>query len=47
MEEGVDITDFINRIVYILKWDLGQLKVSIQEVGLLKLEDPIKVSDKG
>ena len=35
-EEGVGITDFINKIVYILKGDLYWVKISIQKVGLME-----------
>ena len=40
MEEGVGITDLINRIVQILKQDLKQVKISIQEAGLM---EPVKL----
>ena len=43
----VNVTDLINRIVQVLRWDLGQLRVSVREAGLLELEDPIKASDEG
>ena len=36
-EGGVDITDFINRIVQILKEDLYQIKISTQKAGLMEL----------
>ena len=37
MEEGVDITDFINRIVQVLKGDLYWVKISIQNAELMEL----------
>ena len=37
MEEGVDITDLINRIVQVLKEDLYWVKISIQNTELIKL----------
>ena len=39
-EEKIGITDFINRIVQIFKWDLKQIKISTQEVGLIKPVEP-------
>ena len=40
IEEGVGVTDFINRIVQILKWDLKQIRINTQEVGLM---EPVKL----
>ena len=40
MEKEVGVIDFINRIVQIFKWDLRQVKISIQEAGLIK---PVKL----
>ena len=39
-EKGVGITDFINRIVQVLKEDLERLAVSTQDIGLMK---PVKL----
>ena len=39
MEEGVGVIDFINRIVQVLKRDLYQVKISIQDTELIK---PVK-----
>ena len=36
-EEGVDITNLINRIVQVLREDLYWIKISIQDAGLIKL----------
>ena len=36
MEKGVGVTDFISRIVQILKQDLRQLRISAQDVELIK-----------
>ena len=36
MEEGVGITDFINRIVQVLKRDLYWVKISVQKAELIK-----------
>ena len=38
-EEGVGVTDLINRIVQVLKKDLERLTVSTQNTGLIK---PVK-----
>ena len=35
-EEGVGITDFISKIVQILKQDLRQLKINTQDTELIK-----------
>ena len=43
-EEGVGITDFISRIVQVLKEDLYWVRISAQEVRLIKL---VKLWDKG
>ena len=40
MEEGVGITDFINRIVQILKRDLYWVKINTQDTELIK---PVKL----
>ena len=39
MEEGVSVTDLINRIVQILRRNLRQVKISTQEAGLI---EPVK-----
>ena len=39
-KKGVDVIDFINRIVQIFRWDLKQIKISTQEVGLM---EPVKL----
>ena len=39
MEEGVGVTDFINRIVQVLKRDLYRIKISAQDAELIK---PVK-----
>ena len=39
MEKGAGVTDFINRIVQILRRDLRQVKISTQEAGLM---EPVK-----
>ena len=44
MEKGVGVTDLINRIVQILRWDLRQLRISAQDAELIK---PVKLWDKG
>ena len=36
MEEGVGITDLINRIVQVLKKDLYWVKISTQDTELIK-----------
>ena len=36
-EEGVGVIDFINRIIQQVRRDLGELLVSIQNAGLIKL----------
>ena len=43
-EERVGVTNFINKIVQILKQDLRQVKISTQEAGLIK---PVKLQNKG
>ena len=43
-EEGVGVTDFINRIVQVLKKDLYWFRISAQKAGLLK---PTKSGNKG
>ena len=40
MEEGVGVTNLINRIVQILKGDLYWLKISTQDAELIK---PVKL----
>ena len=37
MEEGIGITDLINRIVQVLKGDLYWVKISTQNIELIKL----------
>ena len=44
MEEGIDIIDFINRIVQVLKRDLYWVRISIQDTGLM---ESVKLWDKG
>ena len=44
MEEGAGVIDFINRIVQILKRDLRQFRISVQDVELIK---PVELWDKG
>ena len=44
MEEGVGVTDFINRIVQVLRGNLYWVKISIQKVGLI---EPVKLWDEG
>ena len=44
MEEGVGVIDFINRIVQILKKDLYWVKISVQNIKLIKL---VELWDKG
>ena len=39
-EEGAGITDFINRIVQVLKEDLYWVKISVRDAGLM---EPIKL----
>ena len=39
-EKGVSITDFIYRIVQVLKEDLERLTVSTQDIGLM---EPVKL----
>ena len=41
---SVNVTDLINWIVQILKRELIQLRISIQDTGLIK---PVKPQDKG
>ena len=36
-KEGVGVTDFINRIVQVLKGDLYWVKISMQNTGLMEL----------
>ena len=40
MEEGVGVTDLINRIVQVLKRDLYWVKISIQDMELM---EPVKL----
>ena len=37
------VTDFINKIAQILRRDLERFKVSTQDIGLLKLEEPVEI----
>ena len=43
-KRGVSVTDFISKIVQVLKRDLYGVKISTQDAGLIKL---IKPWDKG
>ena len=43
-EEGVGVTDLINRIVLILKRDLEQFQTSTRDIELIDQED---LGDKG
>ena len=36
MEKGVGVTDFINRIVQVLKEDLYWVKISTQDIELME-----------
>ena len=36
MEEGVGIMDLISWIVQILKWDVRQLRISVQDAELME-----------
>ena len=40
MEEGVGITDLINRIVQVLKRNLYWFKISTQDIELIKPVEP-------
>ena len=40
MEKGMGVTDFINRIVQILRGDLYWVKISTQDAKLIKLVKP-------
>ena len=44
MEKGVGIINFINRIVQVLKRDLYQVRISVQNAELIEL---VKLWDKG
>ena len=37
MEKRVGVTDFINRIVQVLKGDLYWVKISVRDIELIKL----------
>ena len=39
-EKGVGVTDFINRIVQVLKEDLYWVRISTRDMGLIK---PVKL----
>ena len=39
-EEGVGVTDFINRIVQVLKKDLYWVRISTQDAELMELVEP-------
>ena len=41
---GIVITDFINRILQVLKEDLYWLRISAQDAGLM---EPVELWDKG
>ena len=43
-EEGAGVTDFINRIVQVLKEDLYWIKISTRDIGLMEL---VKLWDEG
>ena len=43
-EEGVGVTDLINRIVQVLKKDLHQIRISAQDTGLMEL---VELWDEG
>ena len=38
-EEGVDVTDLINRIVQVLREDLYWVRISVRDAGLI---EPVK-----
>ena len=40
IEEGVGVTDLINRIVQVLRGDLYWFKISTQDIGLM---EPVKL----
>ena len=40
MEEGVGVTDLINRIVQVLRGDLYWVKISTRDTELIKLVEP-------
>ena len=40
MEEGVNITNLINRIVQVLKRDLYWVKISVQDIELIEPVEP-------
>ena len=40
MEEGVSVTNLINRIVQVLKGDLYWFKISTQDIKLIELVKP-------
>ena len=40
MEEGVGVTDLINRIIQVLRGDLYWFKISTQDMGLM---EPVKL----
>ena len=44
MEEKAGVTDFINRIVQVLKKDLYWVKINTQNIKLIKL---VELWDKG
>ena len=43
-EKGVGVTDFINRIVQVLKRDLYWVRISAQDTELMK---PVELWDEG
>ena len=40
MEEGIGVTDLINRIVQVLREDLYWVRISTQDAELIKLVEP-------
>ena len=44
MLKSVAVTDFINRIVQVLREDLYWVRISVQEVGLM---EPVEPWDEG
>ena len=43
-KKGVNVTDFIYKVVQVLKENLYQIRINIQDTGLIK---PIKLQDEG
>ena len=44
IEEGVGVTDFINRIIQVLRKDLYWVRISARNAGLM---EPVKPWDEG